>query len=140
MSHMHGSNGLRCRSLLKEGIDRLLMQTGFKKVLELRKDLINIGCKLNFQPSPLLDGFLIEAPHGLKIHKIKVIEGVKPVGTLHHKCFSNDVCVDLICLRLANVILSHSRSFDGVQHTPGNFQRQGIEQCCRHSVPLIQDR
>jgi hypothetical protein len=45
---MHGSNGLRCRSLLQEGIDRLLMQTGFKKVLELRKDLINIGCNLNF--------------------------------------------------------------------------------------------
>ena len=88
---MHGSNGLRCRSLLQEGIDRPLMQTGFKKVLELRKDLINIGCKLNFQPSPLLDGFLIEAPHGLKIHKINVIKGIKPVGTLHHKCFSNDV-------------------------------------------------
>ena len=80
---MHGSNGLRCRSLLQEGIDRFLIKTGFKKVLELWKDLINIGCKLNFQPSPLLDG---------------------------------------------------------VQHTPGNFQRQVIEQGCRHSVPLIQDR
>ena len=56
MSHMHGSNGLRRRSLLQEGRDRLLMQTGFKKVLELWKDLINIGCKLNFQPSLLLDG------------------------------------------------------------------------------------
>ena len=140
MSHVHGINGLQCRSLLQEGIDRLLMQTGFKKVSELRKDLINIGRKLNFQSSPLFDGFLIEAPHGLKIHKIKVIEGIKPVRNLHHKCFSNDVCVDLICLRFVNAIPSHSRSLDGVQHTPGKFQRQGIKQGCHHSVPLIQDR
>jgi len=97
------------------------MQTGLKKVLELRKDLINIGCKLNFQPSSLLDGFLIEVPHGLKIYKIKVIEGVKSVETMHHKWFSNDVCVGIICLRLVKVILSHSRSLDGVQHTPRNF-------------------
>ena len=108
--------------------------------MELREYLINIGCKLNFQPSTLLDGLLVESPHCLEIHKVKVIESDKPVGILHHKCFSNDVCVDLISLRFANVILPHSRSFDGVQHTPGNFQRQGIEQGCRHSVPLIQDR
>ena len=74
MSHMHGSNGLRCRSLLQEGIDRFLMQTGFKEVLELRKDLINIGSKLNFQPSPLLNGLLVEPSHDLEIYKIKVIE------------------------------------------------------------------
>ena len=93
---MHGSNGLWCRILLKEGIDRLLMQTGLKKVLELRKDLINVGCKLNFQASPLLDDFLIEAPQGLKIHKVKVIEGIKSVGTLHHKHFSNNVWSTLL--------------------------------------------
>jgi len=93
------------------------MQTGFKEVFELRKDLINIGSKLNFKPSPLLDGLLVEPPHSLEIHKIKVIESDKPVGILHHKSFGNDVCVDLICLRFANVILPHSRSLDGVQHT-----------------------
>ena len=59
-------------------------QTSVQELLILwRKDLINIGCKLNFQPSPLLDG---------------------------------------------------------AQHTPGNFQRQGIEQGCHYSVPLIQDQ
>lgn len=129
---MHGSNGLRCRSLLQEGIDRLLLQTGFKKVLELQKDLINIGCKLNFQPSPLFDGFLIEAPHGLKIHKIKVIKGIKSVGTLYVSTLSVFV-LRMLFLRIVEVLM-------GGQHTPGNFQQQGIEQGCHHSMPLIQDR
>ena len=56
MSHVHGSNGLWGRSLLQKGIDRLLMQTGFKKVLELWKDLINIDCRLNFQRQGIEQG------------------------------------------------------------------------------------
>ena len=47
------------------------MQTGFKKVLNLREYLINIGCQLDFQSGALLDGFLPKAPRGLKIHHIE---------------------------------------------------------------------
>ena len=48
--------------------------------------------------------------------------------------------VDLICLRFANVIPTHLTGFDGVQHTLGKTQQQGIEQGCHHSVPSTQDR
>ena len=48
MSHMHGSDGIRCRCLLEDGIDRVLMHTGLKEVLKLRKDLINVGSQLYF--------------------------------------------------------------------------------------------
>ena len=42
------------------------MQTGFKKVLNFRENLINIGCQLDFQSGALLNGFLPKAPQGLK--------------------------------------------------------------------------
>ena len=48
MSHMHGSSIIRCRSLLKESIDRVLMHTGLAAVLEFRKDLGNVRSQLNF--------------------------------------------------------------------------------------------
>lgn len=41
----------------------------------------------------------------------------KPVGILHHKSFSNDVSVDLICLRFANIVFTHGRRLDGVKYT-----------------------
>lgn len=36
---------------------------------------------------------------------------------LHHKGFGNNKCVDFVSLRLAEVILTHSRSFDRVENT-----------------------
>ena len=93
------------------------MQTGFEKVLNLRKDLINIGCQLNFQSGTLLYGFLTETSQCLKIHHIEIEEADESEVVLHHKSFSNHVSVDLICLSLANVIFSHLTGFDGVQHT-----------------------
>ena len=53
---------------------------------------------------------------------------------------ANNKCVDLICLSFANIILTHLTGFDGVQHTLGKTQQQGIEQGCHRSVPLTQDR
>jgi hypothetical protein len=93
------------------------MQTGFKKVLNFRKNLINIGCQLDFQSGALFYGFLTKTLQGLKIHHIKVIETDKSEIILHHKSFSNNISVDLICLRFANVILTHLTGLDGVQHT-----------------------
>lgn len=81
------------------------MQTGLKKVLNFRKYLINIGCQLDFQSGALLYGFLPKTPQGLKIHHIKVIETDESEFILHHKSFSNHICVDLICLGFANVVL-----------------------------------
>ena len=48
MSHMHRSNIIRCRSLLEESIDRILMHTGLEEVLELREDLINVRSQMYF--------------------------------------------------------------------------------------------
>ena len=93
------------------------MQTGFKKVLNLRENLINIGCQLDFQSGTLLNGFLPKAPQGLKIHHIEVIETYESEVILHHKSFSNNKCVELICLRFTNIVLTHLTGFDGVQHT-----------------------
>lgn len=82
----------------------------------------------------------IKTPQGLKIHHIKIIETDESEVILHHKSFSNHICVDLICLSFANVILTNLTGFDGVQHTLGKTQQQGIEQGCHRSVPLTQDR
>lgn len=48
MSQMHGSNVIRCRGLLEEGIDRFLMHTGLEEVLEFREDLVNVRSQLYF--------------------------------------------------------------------------------------------
>ena len=93
------------------------MQTGFKKVLNFRENLINIGCKLDFQSGALFYGFLTKTPQGLKIHHIKIIKTDESEVILHHKSFSNHICVDLICLRFANVVFTNLTGFDGVQHT-----------------------
>lgn len=93
------------------------MQTGLKKVLNLRKYLINIGCQLDFQSGTLLYDFLPEMFQSLQIHHIKIKETDESEIVLHHKSFSNHVSVDLICLSFANVIFPHLTGFDGVQHT-----------------------
>ena len=93
------------------------MQTGLKEVLNFRKYLINIGRQLDLQAGSLFYSFLSKAPQGLKIHHIEIKETDKSQVILHHKSFSNNKCVDLICLGFANVILSHLTGFDGVQHT-----------------------
>ena len=95
----------------------MLMQTGFEKVLNFREYLINIGCRLDFQPSTLLYGFLPETSQSLQIHHIEIKETDESQVVLHHKSFSNHISVDLICLSFANVIFSHLTGFDGVQHT-----------------------
>lgn len=46
-----------------------------------------------------------------------VIKGHKFERFLHHESFANDECVDFVSLRFANVVLTHSRSLEGVQHT-----------------------
>lgn len=54
---------------------------------------------------------------------------------LYHKNFANDVCVDFIGFRLADVVFAQGGSLDRVEHTLCNQKRRGIEQGCRHSVP-----
>ena len=63
------------------------MQTGFKKVLNLRKHLINIGCQLDFQSGTLLYGFLPETSQSLQIHHIEIKETDESEVVLHHKSF-----------------------------------------------------
>ena len=104
MGQMHGSNGFSCRRFFQERIDRFLMQAGFEKVLKFRKGLIQIGSKLDLQPGSLFDRFLTETPQFFEVHQIKIFKGNEPVGFLHHKSLGNDVGVDLIRLRFADVI------------------------------------
>lgn len=59
---------------------------------------------------------------------------------LHHKGFTDNVSVDIVGIRFANVVLSHSRCLDGVQHIRCNYRQQGIEHDYRRSVPSIQDQ
>lgn len=73
MSQMHGSDVIRCRGLLKEGIDRVLMQTGVEKVLEFRKGLVNVRDQLNFQPGTLLDDFLSEPSERFEFDIIQIL-------------------------------------------------------------------
>ena len=61
--------------------------------------------------------FCLKASQSLKIHHIQIKETDESEVVLHHKSFSNNICVDLICLSFANVVLSHLTGFDGVQHT-----------------------
>ena len=62
MGQVHGSNGFCCRRFFQERIDRFLMQAGLKKILKCRKDLIQIGSKLDLKPGSLFDCFLMETP------------------------------------------------------------------------------
>ena len=76
----------------------------------------------------------------LKIHHIEIKEGNKSYVILHQKSFSNNKCVDLICLRFTNIVLTNLTGFDVVQHTLDRTQQQGIEQGCHRTVPLTGDR
>ena len=116
------------------------MQTGFEKVLNFWEYLINIGCQLDFQSDALLNGFLPKTSQGLKLHHIEIKEGDESQVILHHKSFSNNKCVDLICFSFTNIVLTHLTGFDGVPHTLGRTQQQDIEQGCHRSVPSTQDR
>ena len=71
--------------------------------------------------------FLTKMPQGLKIHHIKVIETDESKVIMYHKSSSNNICVELICLCFVDVIFTHLTGFDGVQHTLGKTQQQGIE-------------
>ena len=93
------------------------MQAGFEKVLKFRKGLIQIGSKLDLKPGSLFDRFLTETPQFFEVHQIKIFKGNEPVGFLHHKSLGNDVSVNLICLRFADVIFPHGRSRDGIKDT-----------------------
>lgn len=117
MGQMHGSNGLSCRRFFQERIDRSLMQTGLEKVLKFRKGLIHIGSKLDLQPGSLFDRFLTETPQFFEVHQIQIFKGNEPVGFLYHKSLGNDVSVDLICLRFADVVFPYGRSRDRIEDT-----------------------
>ena len=117
MSHVHGSNALRRRSLFQKGVDSFLMQAGFEEILQFREYLIHIRSQLDFQTRPLFNGFLAEASELFKIHQVKVIKRDKPVGILHQKSLSNDVSVDLIRLGFAQIVFAHGRRFDRVEYT-----------------------
>ena len=45
----------------------------------------------------------------------------------------------LAALSLADVFL-HCKCLNRIRHTHGSNWQQGVEQNCRHSVPLTQDR
>ena len=50
-------------------------------------------------------------------HRVLILQEVHTERFLHHKSFTDNASVDFVSLRFANVVLSHSRSLDGVQHT-----------------------
>ena len=117
MGQVHGSNGFGCRRFFQERVDRFLMQTGLEKILKFRKGLIQIGSKLDFQPGPLFDRFLTETPQFFEVHQIQIFKGNEPIGFLHHKSLGDDVSVNLICLRFADVIFPHGRSRKRIKYT-----------------------
>ena len=59
---------------------------------------------------------------------------------LHHESFSNDVCVDFVSLRFANVVFTYSISLDGVQHTHFVILNNKISNKVVAVVPSIQDQ
>lgn len=53
----------------------------------------------------LLNGFLSETAELFEVHQVKYIENDKPVGSLHHKNFSDNVSVALIRPRFMYIVL-----------------------------------
>ena len=117
MGHMHGSDVLGRRSLFQKCIDGFLVQAGLEEILQFGEDLVDIGSQLDLQTCPLLDGLLTETAELLEVHQVKVVERDRPVGILHHERLCNEERVDFVSLGLADVVLAHDRSLDGVQHT-----------------------
>lgn len=72
---------------------------------------------MDLQTCPLLNNFLPEAAKLSEIHQVKIIKSDKPVGSLHHKSFSNEVRVDLIHLWFAYIVFTHRRCLDRVEYT-----------------------
>lgn len=98
------------RYFLKK-IDGIRMQSGFEKVLNFPQYLINIWCQLDFQTDALALWFPNKnAPRTFIIHYNKGIENDEFKTVLHHKSFSNHICVDL-CLE--NVVFTYLTGFDG---------------------------
>lgn len=73
MSHMHRSNGIRSRGLLKEGVDRILMHTGLEEVLEFGEDLINVRSQLYFLPGTLLHSLLAKSAEFFEFNVIQLL-------------------------------------------------------------------
>ena len=92
------------------------MQSGGKKVLELRKSLIHIGSQLYLSSGTLFDQFLPETAKVLQMQQADVIGCIEPVR-LHHESFGNEVSIDLIRFGLANVIFTQGGSLDRVEDT-----------------------
>lgn len=58
-----------------------------------------------------------EAPKRFEIHEVKIIEGNETIRLLHSKRLTDDECVYLVSLGLADVILPHRGSLNRVNDT-----------------------
>ena len=77
--------------------------------------IFHIGSKLDLQPGSLFDRFLTETPQFFEVHQVKIFKGNEPLGFLHHKSLGDDVSVNLIRLRFADVIFPHGRSRERIE-------------------------
>ena len=60
----------------------------------------------------LFNRFPLEAVKMCETHQVKVIKSDKSVGILHYKSFNNNVSIDFICIRFANIVFMYGRCFD----------------------------
>jgi len=99
------------------------MVDSVEKVLELRESLIQIRSQHNFIASTLLHELLTEAAQIFQMQEINIILREKSIR-LGHKCSSNNGSINLVGLGLADSVLPHRRSLNGIENTdmkmPGN--------------------
>ncbi len=114
------------RDFFQKYIESFLVQARLEEILQFGESLVDIGSQLDFRACLLLYGFLVETAELFKVHQAKSVERGEPVGILHHECLGNEECVDFVSLGLVDVVLTHGRSLDGVQHTRCSYSQQGI--------------
>ena len=89
------------------------MQPGFEEVLQFGEYPVDIRSELDFSSGPLFYKFHPETAEVLQVHHINVFLSHEPVR-LCHKSFGNNVRINLIGLRLTDVVLTHRRRLDRI--------------------------
>ena len=101
MGHVHGSNQFRRLRLLKESVNRLMMNT-VEEILEFWKRLINERSKLDFCGRALLHEILAGTSQILQMQEVEILLLEQTVFG-EHKGSGDHEGVHLISLGVANI-------------------------------------
>ena len=115
MSHVRGSNRLRCLRFLQKRVDRLVVNT-MEEVLELRERLIHEGRQLDLGSRTLLREILARPAQALETQEVEILLLEQTVFSLHQGSGDGEG-VHLVRLDIPDVSLPRIRGQDRIEDT-----------------------